>query len=147
MLHIRMASRHFTLLKSTLQHALANSTATMLKVHLKFSKTDQWGKGADIFLGSTGCSSCLVSGALTYMSPRWFPWTIFQTTEWSAPNQIIFLQQIWTALQLLGFPYQNFAGHSFRIGVATAAAKAGIEDSTIQAMGCWSSGAFLTYVY
>ena len=50
------------------------------------------------------------------------------------------------ALQAIGLPYQNFAGHSFRIGAATAAARAGVEDSKIQAMGRWSSGAFLAYI-
>lgn len=50
------------------------------------------------------------------------------------------------ALQVLGLPWDNFAGHSFRIGAATAAAKAGIEDSVIQSLGRWSSAAFLTYI-
>ena len=57
-----------------------------------------------------------------------------------------FSQQIQTALQAIGLPYQNFAGHSFRIGAATTAARAGIKDSTIQAMGRWSSGVFLIYI-
>lgn len=36
--------------------------------------------------------------------------------------------------------------HSFRIGAATSAAKAGIEDSTIHMLGRWSSSAFLVYI-
>ena len=46
----------------------------------------------------------------------------------------------------MGLPESNFAGHSFRIGATTAAANAGIEDSTIQMLGKWSSAAFLSYI-
>ena len=41
---------------------------------------------------------------------------------------------------------RHYSGHSFRIGAATAAAQAGLEDSTIQLLGRWSSGAFLRYI-
>ena len=57
-----------------------------------------------------------------------------------------FTQNVRAALQSAGLPYQNFAGHSFRIGAATTAAKAGIEDSTIRMIGRWSSAAFLAYI-
>lgn len=119
----------------------------MLKVHLKYSKTDQWGKGVDIYLGTTGCSLCPVTGVVTYMSVcGGFPGPFFKLQDGRPLTKSHFSQQLWTALQAIGFPYQNFAGHSLRIGAATAAARAGIKDSTIQAMGRWSSGAFLTYI-
>ena len=35
-----------------------------------------------------------------------------------------------TVLQAIGLPYQKFAGHDFRIGAVTAAARAGIKDSS-----------------
>ena len=41
---------------------------------------------------------------------------------------------------------QAYAGHRFHIGAATAAARAGLEDSVIQSLGRWSSGAFLRYI-
>jgi len=46
-------------------------------------------------------------------------------------------------LRAIGLPEQNFAGHSFCIGVATTAASVEIEDSTIRIMGRWSSSAIL----
>ena len=45
-----------------------------------------------------------------------------------------------------GLDASLYSGHSFRIGAATSAAQAGIQDSIIQALGRWSSGAFLVYV-
>ena len=61
-------------------------------------------------------------------------------------TKAIFTQKIRQALQELGLPCKDFAEHSFRIGAATAAAKAGIEDSTIRMMGRWNSSAFLAYI-
>lgn len=121
-----------------------HSVPTMLRVHLKYSKTDQWGKGTDIFLGATGYSLCPVAAAIAYMSHQGgSPQPFLRLSNGQPLTKSHFSQQICTALQVLGFPYQNFAGHSFKIGAATAALRAGIEDSTIQAMGHWSSGAFL----
>ena len=58
-----------------------------------------------------------------------------------------FTQHIRPALQAVGLPESQFAGHSFRIGAATTAASAGIEDSTIQMLGRWNSTAFLQYIH
>ena len=54
--------------------------------------------------------------------------------------------EIRNILANLGLPQHHYAGHSFRIGVAISAALAGIEDTTIQILGCWHSAAFLQYI-
>lgn len=59
----------------------------------------------------------------------------------------LFTKQVCQALEAVGLPYQNFAGHSFRIGAAAAVARAGVQDSTIQMLGRWSSSAFLVYIH
>ena len=57
-----------------------------------------------------------------------------------------FITELRKILMALGLPDVNYAGHSFRIGAATSAALAGVEDSTIQLLGRWQSAAFLRYV-
>ena len=50
------------------------------------------------------------------------------------------------ALGLSGVEMDSYFGHSFRIGAATTAAMAGVEDSLIRALGRWRSAAYLTYI-
>ena len=50
------------------------------------------------------------------------------------------------ALHGIGPQEGKYVGHSFQIGAATTAARAGIEDSTIQMLGRWTSHAFLLYI-
>lgn len=50
------------------------------------------------------------------------------------------------ALEAMGVPQQQYAGHSFRIRAATTAAQAGIQNSMIQTLGRWRSTAFLQYI-
>ena len=40
----------------------------------------------------------------------------------------------------------NFSSHSFRIGAATVAARRGIPDHVIQALGRWSSNTYQLYI-
>ena len=56
------------------------------------------------------------------------------------------MARIRAALETAGYPSAQFAGHSFWIGSATSAAHVGLEDSSIQALGRWSSAAFLVYI-
>lgn len=53
-----------------------------------------------------------------------------------------FIDQIRELLHSIGLPQHQYAGHSFRIGAATTAALAGVE----QALGRWQSAAFLQYI-
>ena len=41
----------------------------------------------------------------------------------------------------------NFSSHSFRIGAATVAPRNGIPDHQIQALGRWTSSAYLLYIH
>ena len=85
---------------------------------------------------------------LAYISLRQDAPGAFFITEDKAPvTKSWFVQQIRVTLSSIGLPQADYAGHSFRIGAATSAALAGIEDSTIQALGRWQSAAFLQYIW
>ena len=40
----------------------------------------------------------------------------------------------------------NYSSHSFRIGAATVAARNGVPDHLIQALGRWNSNAYQLYI-
>ena len=117
---------------------------TMLRIHLKKSKTDQ---GADIFIGKSDCLLCLVGAGVDYMSSRGAnPGPFFKFANGQPLTKSKFTQYVQETLQALGLPHNEFTGHSSRIRAATAAAQAGIEDSVIHTMGRWNSSAFLAYI-
>ena len=64
----------------------------------------------------------------------------------SALTKARFVEGVRQALLRCGVSPDGYSGHSFRIGAATAAAQMGVEDSAIQALGRWSSAAFLRYI-
>ena len=120
---------------------------TMVRFHLRQSKTDQFGRGVDIILGRTGCDLCPVAAVLGYVAARGDrkgPFFLKSTNRPLLKQE--FITEIRRVLVALGLPDHQYAGHSFRIGAATSAALAGVEDSTIQILGRWQSSAFLRYI-
>ena len=119
----------------------------MIKFHLKQSKTDPFGRGADIVLGKTGCNLCPVAAVLSYAAARGSQsGPFFILSSGNCLTKQNFVSEIRKVLGRLALPDHEYAGHSFRIGAATSAAMAGVEDSTIQLLGRWQSAAFLRYI-
>ena len=119
----------------------------MLRIHLKQSKTDQFGRGADVVVGRTGRDLCPVAAVLGYIAIRGpQPGPFFLNPRGQPITKAHFVGEVRIIIGSLGFPQEQFAGHSFRIGAATLAALAGMEDSSIQLLGWWSSAAFLRYI-
>ena len=104
----------------------------MLKVYLRKSKTDRLKKGVDVYNVKINGSLYPVGAGVEYMSIRGSDLRpLFKFSNGQPLTKSRFTQHVGDALQALGLPHNEFAGHSFWIGAATAAAQAGIEDSVI----------------
>ena len=54
-----------------------------VKVHLKTSKTDQVGRGVDVYIGKTNCPLCLLRAVMHYV-----------TTQGSTTGPFLFLSMV-----------------------------------------------------
>lgn len=125
----------------------SHSAPRMVQLHLKQSKYDQAGNGADVVVGVTGADLCPVTAILQYIEARGsIPGPFFLDCTKTPVLKPRFITAIRDTLSAMGYQHLNYAGHSFRIGAATSAAVAGLEDSTIQTLGRWHSAAFLQYI-
>uniref|UniRef100_A0A1X7UVJ6 Tyr recombinase domain-containing protein n=1 Tax=Amphimedon queenslandica TaxID=400682 RepID=A0A1X7UVJ6_AMPQE len=57
-----------------------------------------------------------------------------------------FVRLLRDALSSRGIDSQQYSGHSFRIGAATAAAQANVPDHLIKVLGRWRSEAYQIYI-
>ena len=120
----------------------------MIQIHLKKSKCDQFGLGANILVGSTDSELCPVRAILDYIAVRGTQLGAFFLSSSQRPvAKPWFIEELRRILNAIGLPQQQYAGHSFRIGAATTAAMVGVEDSMIQTLGRWHSSAFLRYIH
>ena len=125
----------------------AASPPSKICFRLKRSKTDQFGRGVEVFVGATGDEICPVRAVSAYAAARGnAPGPFFRMGDGSALTKARFVEAVRHALARAGVSSVGYSGHSFRIGAATTAAQAGIQDSTIQALGRWASPAFLRYI-
>ena len=109
---------------------------TMIQVHLKRSKCDQFGSGADVVVGITGDELCPVAAILDFIELTGDKkGAFFLTSSGEVITKTWFIEQIRSTLSTIGVPPLQHAGHSFRVGAATTAAMAGVEDSMIQSLG------------
>ena len=120
---------------------------TSLKICFKASKTDPFRRGVDIVVGRTNDKLCPVTAVLAYLVTRGNdPGFLFKFQDGRHLTKSRFVEAVRQALGRAGFDPMAYAGHSFRIGAATTANARGINDSTIQMLGRWSSSAYLGYI-
>ena len=127
--------------------AISTECPKVLKVFLKRSKTDQFGQGVAVFLGATGEDLCPVNAVMSYVALRGdVAGAFFCLRDGTPLSKAQFVERVQRLLARAGIDVSGYSGHSFRIGAATAAARAGLQDSVIQSLGRWSSSSFLTYI-
>ena len=111
----------------------SHSDPSYLSVRLKRSKCDPFAAGITLYVGRSYGKLCAVSAVLAYLAIRPRapgPFFIFQDGSVLSRHRLV--SELSTALQLIGL---DPAPHSFRIGAASAAARAGLSDSFIQTLG------------
>ena len=133
---------------SDLNHTLCvadvsvSSSVEIAFIYLKSSKTDPFRVGVNIRIGSTGSRICPVRALFSYIQIHpslTGPLFVFNDGRFLTREDIV-------NLLFRCFGSTNINTHSFRIGGASAAASAGISDSTIQILGRWSSDAYKRYL-
>ena len=119
----------------------------ILTIHLRHSKTDQFGAGHYIHLSRTQDTLCPVTSVLSYMAIR--PNTtdrLFVFQDGSVLTRSKLTSRLREAVASIGLKPEGYSGHSFRIGAASTAAALGLNDTLIQRAGRWRSEAFRLYV-
>ena len=74
------------------------------------------------------------------------PGLLFHWNDQTPLNKTKYFQHVQSAHKSANLPAHLYAGHSFRIGAATTALTAGVEDFTVQTLGRWQSSSYLLYI-
>lgn len=108
----------------------SNLSPKFLEVKIKASKTDLFRVWVSVFLGRTYRDLCPVAAVLGYMvRRRTAPGIFFQFKNGKLQTQDQFIAKMRDAVRYAGVDATKYAGHSFRVGVATMAAQQGVSDS------------------
>ena len=120
------------------------SFAKSVTLHIRGSKTDQFGHGEQCKIMKTGKKYCAVAWLALYM------------TQLSGdPEELVFdvsaerlrakLRKWLIAIGIEPEEAAKYSTHSCRAGGATSSARAGIQDCVIQRHGRWRSSCFMKY--
>ncbi|CAG2204561.1 unnamed protein product [Mytilus edulis] len=124
----------------------------LVVLKLKQSKTDPFRKGINIQLHKLGQLICPYTILLEYiqirkeLSPTNQTDPLFITIDKKPLERQYFITCIKKVLDICGFNSSHYNGHSFRIGAATSAGKAKIEDHLIKTLGRWTSDSYTRYI-
>ena len=120
---------------------------SVVRVRIKASKTDQFRKGVDIFVGRTNNVLCPVTALMSYVARRGCAQgPFFRFEDHRLLTKSRFIAKVREALSSAGIDAKPYSGHSFRIGAATMAGRKGLSSEKIQILGRWESSAYLLYI-
>ena len=112
----------------------------LLRVVIKQSKTDPFRQGASLYLGKTDSSICPVTGILPFLAVRGNQdGPLFMLKDGRMLTRQLFSTFLDNILSKLKLNQSYFNTHSFRIGAATTAKEAGVDDIHIKMLGRWRS--------
>ena len=122
------------------QDIVFDSQEERLILNIRFSKTDQFGKGEKTFVYDN--------------DKEYSPYKLYQILKESIEDYEYIVQSTGNALRShlkvilkrLGQNKDDYSWHSFRRGGAYQAALAGVNDSEIKKHGRWKSDAYIRYV-
>ena len=114
----------------------SQSFPSTVMVRIKSSKADPFRVGVTVYLGRTDQELCPVAAVLDYIARRGTyagPLFIYENGQPLTRNSLV--REVRSALLAMGINATRYSGHSFRIGAATSAAAAGVEDAIIKILG------------
>ncbi|XP_077106734.1 uncharacterized protein LOC143764733 isoform X1 [Ranitomeya variabilis] len=117
-----------------------------LRIRICKSKTDQEGRGIWFPIFAINKDVCPLTLIKNFMRVRKDGDQFFMHENGLPLVSGQFLAILRRALSFLGMPATEFGTHSFRIGAATEASRAGLFDSEIQRVGRWKSRCFARYI-
>lgn len=119
-----------------------------LVVHIRFSKTDQLGKGVTLEIPKALDNSvCPVASMTEYLKVRSrIEGPLFQHFSGSALTRYQFSTILSKCLKCCGIGAENYKSHSFRVGGCTALFMSGYSSEEIQTRGRWKSEVYRSYI-
>ncbi len=126
-----------------------NSTVSpsMVRVHLKRSKCDQIGKGADVYIGRTADELCPVTAVLAYIAQHGGQaGAFFRFRDGTPLTKARFVSNVCRALTAAGVDCAPYSGHSFMSGATTVASLTGKEELDHKGVRALDLSVFMTYI-
>jgi len=124
----------------------SDTNPSCLRVRIKASKTDPSRKGCSVHIWRGRFPFCTLQAVLAYLAVRGNSGGPLCLSQDGRPlSRTVLTARIREILARAGVA-GNFSSHSFRIGAVTVAARNGVPDHLIQALGRWSSNAYKWYI-